>query len=216
MKVVDTIANNLANANTTGFKRDFGVIFEHATGVDARTHIDVTPGELINTDNDLDVAIHGSGFFVVETPNGTRYTRSGNFSLNANGELVTKDAMKVLSASGAPIVIGEGKVEIQDGGVVTVDGNEVATLKIVTFSDPVKLQKEGFQRMVYNGSAEEVQAVSDPQVKGRFLERSNVNTVDEMVHLMSAYREFEAVQRTLKTMMTDMNSKLIQELGRLS
>jgi flagellar basal-body rod protein FlgG len=99
---------------------------------------------------------------------------------------------------------------------VTVDGNEVATLKIVTFSDPVKLQKEGFQRMVYNGSAEEVQAVSDPQVKGRFLERSNVNTVDEMVHLMSAYREFEAVQRTLKTMMTDMNSKLIQELGRLS
>lgn len=216
MKIVDVITNNLANANTTGFKRDFGVIFENETGVDARTQVDVSSGDLLSTGNELDVAINGSGFFAIDTPNGARYTRSGNFGLNAAGELVTKDSMKVLSTSGAPIVVGEGKVEIQDGGIVTVDGNEVATLKIVTFSDPAKLQKEGLHRLIWNGSVDGIQPVSDPQVKGGYLERSNVNAIDEMVHLMAAYREFEAVQRTLKTMMTDMNGKLIQELGKLS
>ena len=70
--------------------------------------------------------------------------------------------------------------------------------------------------MIWNGAANEIQNVPDPQVKGGYLERSNVNAIDEMVHLMAAYREFEGVQRTLKTLMTDMNTKLIQELGKLS
>ncbi len=216
MKIVDVITNNLANANTTGFKRDFGHVLQNEAGFDAGTQVDLSPGDLITTGNELDVAINGNGFFVIDTPGGPRYTRSGNFGLNSAGELVTKDAMKVLSTSGVPIAVGEGKIEIRDGGVVTVDGNEVATLKIVTFSDPVKLEKEGFYRLKWNGTPDGIQPVSDPQVKGGYLERSNVNAIDEMVHLMSAYREFEAVQRTLKTLMTDMNSKLIQELGRLS
>lgn len=216
MKIVDVITNNLANANTVGFKRDFGTVLEGAQGFDVGTKVDMSAGELINTGNELDVAINGPGFFAIETPAGMRYTRSGNFSLNAAGELITKDSMRVLSTSGTPIVIGEGNVQIQDGGVVKVDGNEVATLKIVTFNDSSKLQKEGFYRFVWNGAADGIDAVPDPQVKGGYLERSNANAIDEMVHLMSAYREFEAVQRTLKTLMTDMNDKLIQELGRLS
>lgn len=216
MKIVDVIANNLANANTVGFKRDFGTVLENETGFDVGTKVDLSSGDLIKTDNELDVAIHGPGFFAVETPAGVRYTRSGNFGLNAAGEIVTRDSMKVLSTSGSPIVVGDGNVEIQDGGVVKVDGNEVATLKVVTFKDGVQLQKEGFYRFVFNGEAADIQPVSDPQVKSGYLERSNVNAIDEMVHLMSAYREFEAVQRTLKTLMTDMNSRLIQELGRLT
>jgi flagellar basal body rod protein FlgG len=217
MKIVDVIANNLANANTTGFKRDFGHVLQSATGFDAGTQVDFSAGDLVSTGNELDIALQGSGFFVVDTPNGVRYTRSGNFGLNSAGELVTKDAMKVLSTSGSPITIrGDGKVAIRDGGSVTVDGNEVAALKVVNFTDPKKLQKEGFYRFVWNGPADGILNASDPQVKGGYLERSNVNTVDEMVHLMSAYREFEAVQRTLKTLMTEMNSKLIQELGKLS
>ena len=217
MKIVDVITNNLANANTTGFKRDFGHVLQNATGFDAGTLVDFSSGDLIPTGNELDVALNGSGFFVIDTPSGPRYTRSGNFALNAAGELVTKDAMKVLSTSGSPITIrNEGKIDIRDGGVVTVDGNEVSTLKVVNFTDPTKLQKEGFYRFVWNGPANGIQNASDPPVKAGFLERSNVNAIDEMVHLMSAYREFEAVQRTLKTMMTEMNSKLIQELGKLS
>src|SRR6185436_20457669 len=91
MKGVDAVANNLANANTTGFKRDFGHIFQNEVGFDAATHIDLAPGELIATGNELDVALNGPGFFVVDTPNGMRYTRAGNFALNAAGEIVTKD-----------------------------------------------------------------------------------------------------------------------------
>jgi flagellar basal body rod protein FlgG len=216
MKIVDVITNNLANANTIGFKRDFGHILQGETEFDVGTQMDLSSGDLIGTGNNLDAAINGEGFFAIETPSGERYTRAGSFGINAAGELVTKDSLRVLSTSNQPIVIGDGKVEIRDGGVVMVDDNEVATLKVVTFDDPSKLQKEGFQRLVWNGNPSGIKAVADPQVQGGYTERSNVNAIDEMVHLMAAYREFEAVQRTLKTLVTDMNSKLIQELGRLT
>jgi flagellar basal-body rod protein FlgF len=215
MKIVDVITNNLANANTVGFKRDFGQILRSETESDVATQIDISPGDLMQTGNPLDVAINGSGFFVIDTPEGQRYTRAGNFGLNAAGELVTKDSMKVLSTQGAPVTIGEGVVEVQDNGAVMVDGSEAATLKIVRFAEPHLLQKEGFYRVSWKGPASGIETISDPQVKGGYLERSNVNAINEMVHLMAAYREFEAVQRSLRTLMTDMNTKLIQELGRL-
>jgi len=216
MKIVDVITNNLANMNTTGFKRDFGNILQNETGFDVGTKIDLSPGDLVTTGNELDVALNGPGFFAIQTPNGVRYTRNGSFNLNAAGELVTKDGMAVLNASGSTIKVGHGKVAIQDGGFVTVDGNEIATLKVVNFTDSQKLQKEGLSRLIWTGAPGAVQDVPDVHLKSGALERSNVNAIDEMVHLMSAYREFEAVQRTLKTLMTDMNSKLVQELGRLS
>ena len=215
MKIVDAITNNLANANTAGFKRDFGFILENETGLEAATRVDLTPGELVPTANRLDAAINGPGFFALETSNGVRYTRAGNFGINAAGELVNKDSLKVLSSADSPIVVGEGEVEIRDGGIVTVDGNEVATLKVVNVANPAMLIKEGPSRFAWNWPASGVQNLSDPPVKGGYLERSNVNAIDEMVHLMSAYREFETVQRSLKTLMTDMNAKLIQELGKL-
>ena len=216
MKVVDVIANNLANANTTGFKRDFAHIFQGETGFDTGTQVDVSPGDLVSTGNELDAAINGPGFFVIQTPNGIRYTRNGSFSINADGELVTKDGMPVLNTSGSTINLGHGKIAIQDGGLVTVDGNEGATLKIVNVSDPRKLGKEGMYRLTWTGSPDEVQDVPDPHLKSGSLERSNVNAIDEMIHLMSAYREFEGLQKSLKTLMTDMNGKLVQELGKLS
>jgi flagellar basal-body rod protein FlgF len=216
MKIVDIITNNLANSNTTGFKRDFGHILQNETGYDVGTRVDLSAGDFVSTDNALDVAINGQGFFAIQTPNGVRYTRNGSFSLSAEGELVTKDGMPVLNSSGSTINIGRGKVAIQDSGIVTVDGSEVATLKVVSFNDPQKLQKEGLSRLAWNGTSDGVQDVTDPHLKSGALERSNVNAMDEMVHLMSAYREFEAVQRTLKTLMIDMNSKLVQELGKLS
>jgi flagellar basal-body rod protein FlgF len=216
LKIVDVITNNLANANTDGFKRDFGNILKTETGSDTGTKIDLSPGEIVNTGNELDAALNGPGFFAIQTPNGIRYTRNGSFSLNATGELVTKDGMPVLNTSGSTINVGRGKVAIQDGGIVTVDRNEVATLKIVNFKDPAKLQKEGLSRFIWTGTSDGVQDVPDLHLKSGALERSNVNAIDEMVHLMSAYREFEAVQKTLRTLMSDMSGKLVQELGKLS
>lgn len=215
MRAVDTIANNLANASTVGFKRDFAGILagKMEETLNARTQVDLSSGNLINTGNELDVAIGGSGFFVIQTPAGERYTRSGNFGLNADGELVTKDSMKVLSASGSPIMLGRGKVAIQDEGVITVDNKEVAALKIVTFSDPAKLQKEGFCRFSWQGVAGGIQPAADPKLKSGYLEGSNVNPINEMVNLIATYREFEALQGVEKM---DSESKLIQEMGRLT
>jgi flagellar basal-body rod protein FlgG len=129
---------------------------------------------------------------------------------------VTKDGMPVLSTSDSPIHVGEGAIAIQDTGAVTVDGNEVATLKLVNFKKTDGLQKEGLHRFLWTGSPKDMEEVPEPQVKSGHLEHSNVNGIDEMVHLMAAYRDFESVQRAVKTLMTDMNTKLIQELGKLS
>src|SRR5262245_50423118 len=103
MKIVDAITNNLANAQTTGFKREFERVKETANGVDVETQADLSPGDLIATGNDLDVAVDGPGFFAIETPAGVRYTRAGAFEINASGNLVTKDGMKVLSSNGSPV-----------------------------------------------------------------------------------------------------------------
>jgi flagellar basal body rod protein FlgG len=215
VKLIDVIANNLANANTTGFKRDFGIILKNEMGSEAASQVDLTPGVIVSTGSELDAALEGPGFFVVDTPNGQRYTRAGNFALSSAGDLVTKEGLKVLSTSNSPINVGEGKVEIHDGGVVTVDGNEAGTLKVVTLPDATKIQKEGSSRFVWNGAPGAVAPVSDPPVRAGYLERSNVSSVDEMVHLMSAYREFETVQRALKTLMTEMDGKLVDEAGKL-
>ena len=132
MKIVDVITNNLANANTIGFKRDFAHILQGETEFDVGTRMDLSSGDLIGTGNNLDAAINGEGFFAIETPSGERYTRAGSFGVNAAGELVTKDSLRVLSTSNQSIAIGDGKVEIRDGGVVMVDDNEVASRGIVT------------------------------------------------------------------------------------
>ncbi len=216
LKMLDVIANNLANAETTGFKRDFGTILEMENTYQVGTSVDLSPGDLVATQNPLDVAINGSGFFAVETPQGVRYTRAGDFALSDKGDLVTKDGMPVLSSSDSPIHIGEGVVTIQGDGVVSADGVEVATLKVVNFKTTEGLEKEGFHRFVWNGSPQDIEDVPEPTLKNGFLERSNVNSVNEMVHLMAAYRDFESVQRAVKTLVTDMNTKLIQELGKIS
>ena len=221
MKIIEVISNNLANAGTIGFKRDFGRILQSEDPdmqklLEVGTSVDMAPGEMSSTRNPLDVAINGPGFFEVQTPSGARYTRNGSFSLTESGDLVTKDGLKVMSKSGNGINVTGANVAIQDGGIVTVDGNEVATLKVVTFKNNDQLQKEGMNRLIWNGSADGVQDVAEPSLTGGAVEHSNVNSISEMVHLMGAYRDFETVQRTLKTLETDMNGRLIQELGKLT
>ena len=216
IRLIEIITNNLANAQTTGFKEEFGRLLESDKTLSVASNIDMTPGEVGYTGNDLDVALNGPGFFAIQTANGVRYTRNGSFSMNESGDLVTKDGMKVLSSSGSPINVSGSNVAIQDGGVVTVDGNEVATLKVVTFKNTIDLQKEGANRFVWNGTPDGVQDAVTPMVIGRALEHSNVNPTMEMTRLMTAYREFEAVQKSVRTIDADMNGRLIQELGRLS
>ena len=221
MKMVDIIANNLANVQTTGFKRDFGQVLEEAvseteSNVEVVSQVDLSAGVIVTTGRELDAAIDGPGFFVLETDSGIRYTRNGSFSVSSDGELVLKDGLRVLGGGDVPIFVGQGQVQIQDGGDVSVDGNVVGTLRIVDVDDPRYLRKEGMFRYEWIGDPAGVTDSLEPRVKGAHLEKSNVNSITEMVELMSAFREFESVAQTLKSITTEMDKQLLAELADLT
>jgi flagellar basal-body rod protein FlgF len=224
----DVIANNLANATTAGFKGDVAVgeafpdmlVNQLQTGAKVGTlglgaHIsqistNAKQGALRQTGNTYDLAVAGSGWFSVQGPNGVAYTRNGTFSIDAKGQLVTADAQPVLDDGGRPITIGEGKASIAPDGRVSVDGRQIAKLAL-TALDPTRLHKLGDN--LYSGT---VQKGTDPgRVEQGFLEGSNVNSVKEMVDLISTMRSFEAGQKAVQAE-DDSLGKAVNEVGRIS
>jgi flagellar basal-body rod protein FlgF len=212
----DVIANNLANATTAGFKGDVAVgeafpamlVSQLQTGARVGTlglgaHISQIAtndkqGALRQTGNTYDLAVAGSGWFSVQGPSGVAYTRNGTFTIDAKGQLVTADALPVLDDGGRPITIGEGKASIAPDGRVSVDGRQIAKLAL-TALDPKRLHKG-----------------TDPgRVEQGFLEGSNVNSVKEMVDLISTMRSFEAGQKAVQAE-DDALGKAVNEVGRIS
>ena len=140
------IANNIANANTPGFKSESSVFAQHLTKDasgstayvnDIGTLRDTSQGPLQTTGNPLDFAIQGDGFFAVQTPQGERYTRAGNFSVNGQGEMVNSDGYQVLDQGGAPITLPTGrqkKSSFTADGRMEVDGDERATIGVYNFA----------------------------------------------------------------------------------
>lgn len=225
----DTIANNLANGNTTGYKKDIAISKDFASllirrindGPDAPqigalgvgTQIDEvatihTTGAMRSTGNALDFAVEGRGFFAVDTPAGTRYTRNGSFSRNVQGELVTMEGQRVLGQNG-PIRLPEGKVNVDSTGTITVDGANAGQLRLVEFANERELVKEGASlfRAPNNGR----QATG--KVAQGFLEQSNVNVVSEMVNLISGYRAYEINAKTVQTH-DQLLDKAVNEVGK--
>jgi flagellar basal-body rod protein FlgG len=224
---LDTLANNLANVNTPGFKRDrlqfSSLLPPVANPTDPASKsapvlsgvspsIDFSAGPLKETGNPLDVALEGNGFFVVSGPEGTAYTRQGNFRLDAEGRLVTVDGRQVL-ASGGPLTISGGRVDIDSEGKVIVDGQEVAALDIVDFRRPYDLQKKGDSLFVPS-QAGDVPQPAKAWVRQGFIEESNVSPLVEMASLIEVTRYFESCQRAIRSY-DDMAAKAANELGKL-
>ena len=206
---IETIAQNLANISTTGYKRD-DVSFEDylmqpdtAPGSvsDGRrmaqmgnVTTDYSSGEFIHTGNPLDVAIGGDGFFALDN---NTYTRSGNFGINSEGIIVDQRGHQVLGQGGGISVAGaEGPVSIGDDGSVSVGGQVVDIIRIVKFDDNTKLQRAGGGGFRTDAQP---QAVDTPDVRQGFLEASNVNAVAEMVKMMAAQREYESFQGVISS-----------------
>jgi flagellar basal-body rod protein FlgF len=227
---LETLSNNLANVNTAGFKRD-RVIFESVlasvknpsqpsgtltdsptmSGVSFAT--DFSAGPARQTGNTLDLALDGDGFFVVNSPQGRAYTRQGNFHVNGSGRLVTADGNEVL-ANGAPITVNGGKVDIDGKGVVSVDGNRVASLDVVDFPKPYQLQKAGGALFVAGAAGAAEQPARTTQVRQGFLEDSNVNPVLEMANLIETTRYYESCIKAGQSY-DDMASKAANDLGKV-
>lgn len=217
----DAIANNLANAETPGFKRES--IFMRrleAAHTDPRQpwyiplqqekYTDFTQGPLDQTDNPFNAAIDGQGFFVVETPEGERYTRAGVFTLNEEGQLVTTDGNPVLSESG-PIVLNGGDFVVGEHGEVSQDGVERGRLRLVRFDNPQSLTAQG--RNLFT-TKEEAQTDETSSVRQGYIERANFDLVQQMVDMMTTYRYFETAQKAVQIQDATLD-RTVNQLGRL-
>lgn len=168
-----------------------------STGItDSEVFTDFAQGALVETGRNLDLAIQGPGFFVLLTPQGLRYTRAGNFTLSADGTLISPQGFPVLGEQG-PILIQGQRVEVGRDGMVVVDGAEVDRLRLVEFANPQGLVKEGGTLYRDEGTAGLRRDGRSVVVSGA-LEQSNVSTVDELVGLIVNLRQFETGQRAIR------------------
>jgi len=233
-QAVANIANNLANVNTTGYKKML-VSFESilrgskqttdANGINysriRQTFTDFSSGPVKETGNTYDLAIHGTGFFKVLGPEGPLYTRNGSFHLDGNGALLTKNGYPVLSDGDTPVEIpqaGTSKISINSlGAISSLDelGNreEVGQIALVAIDDPSKLKRRDNTMFELQQGAQEV-VLDDPQIVSGGLEVSNVNMVDEMTRMIAGHRLYETYHKILKGYSTI--SEQQNELGTIS
>jgi flagellar basal-body rod protein FlgG len=240
-KRLEIVANNLANVNTAGFKRDevsFQAYLRSDTGaavavsppypgpgqagpfwVDYRSRTDFSPGPLKPTGGAMDLAVNGKGFFSIQAPEGVVYTRRGNFSLNAEGVLVTQEGWPVMGENGEIRVGGAGagrsapEFSVAEDGSMSANRAALGRLRIVDVAEPETLVKtgDGYFRPA-TGDVDE-QPLENVRVAQGFLEMANVETIKMMVEMMEILRGYESYQRTMRSV-DETNAKSISELGR--
>jgi flagellar basal body rod protein FlgG len=196
------LANNLANVNTAGFKRE--QVFAQLIGdaiASTDTRVDLTEGTVSESDNPLDLALEGDGFFVVNTPNGERHVRGGSFRLDPEGRLVDHSGNALLGDAGEIVLpqTGAGSIAIDRTGLVTADGRTLGRLRVERIADGVSPLHEGGVRFVPDASREAVPP-AERRVKQGFIEESNVNPMDAMTSMLQVLHRFGAAQKTISTL----------------
>jgi flagellar basal-body rod protein FlgF len=205
-KEMQSVANNIANLSTTGYRRE-GVIFAEevqalpAEGgsvamTEARArYTDGLQGALEETGGSLDLAIEGDGYFTVLTPQGERLTRAGAFTRNAEGTVVSMDGHPLLDEGGSEIVIPfETKaISVAADGTLALDGAPAAKLGLVRPTDPAKVSREA--GTLFRAAATE--PMEDGRVVQGFLEQSNVNPIAEMARMVEVQRAYEYGQKLM-------------------
>jgi flagellar basal-body rod protein FlgF/flagellar basal-body rod protein FlgG len=206
----ERVANNLANANTVGYKRDRAfteALDEHLDEEGAPRSERLTQhmttleqGALEQTGNPLDIALGSEGFFVLldEATGSERYTRAGRFTVGDDGLLRTLQGQPILGTDG-PIKVpaGGGALEISQSGEIHHNKQPLGKLKIVTFDDPAQLQR--LDGAAFAAPGNPPQAAPHPIIKQGFVEGSNVNPIKEMTEMITHFRTFEAQQKLIQT-----------------
>lgn len=233
---MDVLTNNIVNAETTGYKSDSLVTSTFDSMMLARindpnisivgtnigpysfgTHVeekvtDFVQGTVEDTGRSTDLALVGDGFFSIETPAGERYTRSGNFSVDVNGYLVTGDGNYVLGQNGR-IYVGSSNFTVAADGTITGSQATPNRLKLASFADSSNLRKQGDSLFSpYNGA--QPIAATGCSVRQGSQESSNVSAADSMVDMLALYREYEACQKAV-TMNDQTLGLAVNKLGRL-
>ena len=212
---MDVTANNIANASTTGFNAEKLLFSQYlvkdnkdqdAYANDPVAYRDTTQGGIKPTGNPLDLAISGTdAYFQVQTPQGTRYTRSGSFQVNAEGTVVNDNGYPVLGNDGGEITLPQNakNVVVNGAGQVTVDGQDVGQIGMLTFKNEAAMQRVG--NTLY--TAQEVpEPATDSRIVQGAVESSNVSPVTEMVHVMQLSRDTTQTAKFIENMY-DLESK---------
>ncbi|MBN1571487.1 MAG: flagellar basal-body rod protein FlgF [Acidobacteria bacterium] len=226
---LEVLANNLANINTTAFKEqkafytylnqsanssqpqnDFNATINQM--VQTCSSLNLDEGSLSSTGRDLDIAIAGNGFLVVQTPNGIRYTRNGSLNMNAQSVLATSEGYPVLGVSGRAITLGPGKIRIAETGDVFLEDAQIDRLKVAAFGDLSVLEKQG-NSLFKTRDGSITDKTSDAKIRAGYLEQSNVNPVSSIVRMIEIQRHFEAIQKSIHVVMNEINPKAIEKLG---
>jgi flagellar basal-body rod protein FlgF len=218
-KNIDAVANNLANLNSTGFKREgeFQQILNSLGETETRQVRDLSQGNLVNTTQPLDVAIRGEGFFEVKTENGTQLTRNGRFTISEEGFLITSSGDKVMGSRGEINLSSyrlndDQSIEITRNGEIKVGKEIVDTLKISTVDDPQKLSKAGGSNFM-DDHQEYIPANEDKfEIMSGYIEESNVNPIFEMQKMIQINKEYEAAQKVINTIDSSLAS--LREIGK--
>ena len=207
----EVTSNHLANVDTTGFKKD---VLSFDRVMKANLSVDLTQGDVIATNNKLDMALMDEGFFRVETPAGIRYTRNGNFHLDNGGRIVTALGDPVLGDAG-PLTVQGTHIYVNEAGDVAVDGENIGTFSVVTFADLGRVTKEGSGYFNYGGNPADEIPPQRTAVRQGALERSNVSTVYEMTSMIDIHRMYEAAQKMMQTF-DEVDGRAINDVGKLA
>ncbi|MCG7521701.1 flagellar hook-basal body complex protein [Ruegeria sp. Ofav3-42] len=206
MNEMRLVANNIANANTTGYRAQGLVFSEFVRDMPGNPSLSMSRAEVRNTSlqqgvltetgGQFDFAIEGDGFFMVETPAGNRLTRAGAFSPSADGDLVTMGGHRVLDSNGAPVFIppDAASIDVGSDGTLSVDGQLLGQIGVYRVADAKTLVREGSTQFRAEG---DIEPVEEPVVVHRFLEGSNVNAIAQVSRLVEIQRAYELGQSFL-------------------
>jgi len=232
MVMNDTLADNVANISTPGYKQSglqfqaFGETLIQSMGAGGAqelgtiaqgsqvsgSRINFTQGDLLQTGNPLDLAIKGNGFFTLKMPDGSvGYTRAGNFTRDAKGYLSTENGARVQGTKGDIVIpASTQKIEITSSGDVRLDNNTVGKLQIAQFQNMQDLQK--MSASVFTTTDAPLPTTTNETVVQGFLEHSNANAVKEMVNSITGLRAYETLQKSIQ-MQNDTLDKAINQVG---
>lgn len=200
----EVVANNLANVQTNGYKKDILFIeyMQDQMTIKSKISTDFNQGRLKETHNPLDVALRGPGFFTIETQDGEYYTRDGHFSVGNSGELLTSSGDYVLGQSGRIYISKDGTkpaaVSINQQGDIYIDKEYLDTLKIIDVENKDALKKVGAGYYSIEPDVD-IATIENVNVMQGNLEESNVNPINEMIQLIDLQRQYESLHRAIRS-----------------
>ena len=204
MKNLDVVANNLANLNTTGFKREipFSMVMDQYGKVTPQQNTDFHQGDIVQTSNPLDMAISGKGYFVVQTQNGSELTRDGSFKISNEGYLVDKNGDKVMGNNGAInldnlTAAQKQLITISNNGEIKLGKDVVDTLLIAKMNDPQQASRTTGVNFSADNAGYQIASNGDYAIKQGYLEESNVNPIKEMEAMIQLNNEYDSAHKMI-------------------